>query len=155
MGNDDSFGDSFGENFFSFILRWHKDTIREDGSNTDSNNEEYCVSGIGLFLHIYNAWVMNPGRVGSKLGKQGIRGPPPSLLSLEMFLKLGRPPSLLSLEMFLKLGRRRCKTTQQLPTTTVNGIATGWDGDESLFKIIHIIVLFKKIKQDGGRLQPV
>ena len=109
MGNDDS----FGENFFSFISRLHKDTIREDESNTDSNNEEYCVSGIGLFLHIYNALVMNQGRVGSKLGKQGIRGPPPSLLSLEMFLKLGR---------------RRCKTTQRLPMTTTNGMATGWVG---------------------------
>ena len=35
---------------------------------------------VGLFLHIYKALVLNPRRLRSKLVKQGIRGPPPSLL---------------------------------------------------------------------------
>ncbi|RVW15013.1 hypothetical protein CK203_090428 [Vitis vinifera] len=75
---------------------------------------------------------MNPGRVGSKLGKQGIRGPPPSLLSLEMFLKLGR---------------RRCKTTQRLPTTTTNGMATGWVGTDLSHPNPSIFLRSKLVKQ--------
>ncbi|KAJ9680496.1 hypothetical protein PVL29_019732 [Vitis rotundifolia] len=35
---------------------------------------------LGGFLHIYNALALNPRRLGSKLGKEGIRGPPPFLL---------------------------------------------------------------------------
>ena len=35
---------------------------------------------VGLFLHIYKALVLNPRRLRSKLVKQGIKGPPPSLL---------------------------------------------------------------------------
>ena len=58
---------------------------------TPKNILVFVVLGgiVGLFLtfyvHIHNAFVLNPRRVGSKIGMQGITGPPPSPLLGNVF----------------------------------------------------------------------
>ncbi|KAE8670647.1 Cytochrome P450 isoform 2 [Hibiscus syriacus] len=49
----------------------------------------FLVGSIGVVIRLYNSLVLIPGRQRSKLRKQGIRGPPPSIL-VGNLLQLGK-----------------------------------------------------------------